>query len=475
MLDFSKIKCIHCIGIGGIGLSAVAGILLSRGYTVTGSDMNQGDKVRDLIKMGAKISLGHRAKNVRGADLVVYSSAVSKENPELVEARNLGIPIVSRAQMLGYLMEQEEMSIAVSGTHGKTTTTSMISLILKNAEKDPTILVGGNLEELGGNFRAGGKKYLVTEACEYMDNFLDLRPKIEIILNIDSDHLDYFKDIEHIVKSFDKFAGMVPEDGVILAYGANPFVKQVIQGRKNALTYGLSDGNDYYAEDISFDNQGKPGFSVYHKTENGGEKLLHVQLSVPGEHNLLNALVSAACAHVLGIDMDIVKKTLESYTGTQRRFDVLGETSDGVMIVDDYAHHPTEIKATLKAAKNIKHNEMWCVFQPHTYTRTLALFDEFPAAFEIADKVILAEIYAAREKNIHKISSKSLVKEIKKRYPEKDVYFFKDLHEIADFVYNNAEPGDMVLTMGAGDVYKVGEEILEMDGKVTRRGAKIND
>ena len=380
--------------------------------------------------------------------------------------------------MLGILMEQEEMAIAVSGTHGKTTTTSMISLILKNAQKDPTILVGGNLKELGGNFRAGGRKYLVTEACEYMDNFLELKPKIEIILNIDSDHLDYFKDIEHIVKSFDKFAGMVPSDGLILAYDANPFVKQVIQGRDNALTYGLGRGNDYYAEDIAFDKYGRPAFSVYHKNEDGkegGEKLLHVQLAIPGEHNLLNALVATACAHVLGISMDTVKSTLEAYTGTQRRFDVLGETADGVRIIDDYAHHPTEIKATLKAAKNIDHNDMWCVFQPHTYTRTLALFDEFPAAFEIADKVILAEIYAAREKNIHKISSKSLVKEIKKRYPEKDVYYFKDLHEIANFVYNNVEPNDMVLTMGAGDVYKVGEEILEMDGRAVRGGAKQDD
>lgn len=461
MLDFSKIKCIHCIGIGGIGLSAVAGILLSRGYVVTGSDMNQGDKVRQLMKLGATVYLGHREKNVRGAGLVVYSSAVSKENPELQEAARLGIPCISRAQMLGILMGQEDMSIAVSGTHGKTTTTSMISLILKNAKKDPTILVGGNLEELGGNFRAGGQKYLVTEACEYMDNFLDLRPKIEIILNIDSDHLDYFKDIEHIVRSFDKFAEIVPEDGVILAYGANPFVQRVIKDRANAITYGVGENNDYYAEDIEFNKDGKPSFSMYHK----GEKLTHIQLDIPGEHNLLNALVSAACAHILGIDMDVVKETLEGYRGTQRRFDILGETVDEVRIIDDYAHHPTEIKATLKAARNIHHHEMWCVFQPHTYTRTLALFDEFPEAFEEADKIILAEIYAAREKNIHKISSKALVKEIKKKYPEKDVYFFKELHEIANFVHDNAEPEDLVLTMGAGDVYKVGEELLEMDAQ----------
>lgn len=471
MIDFSNIKCVHCIGIGGIGLSAIADILLAKGYKVTGSDMNQSEKVEKLMKDGATVWLGHRAKNVAEADLLVYSSAVAQDNPEMVAAREKGIPCITRAEMLGILMEGHKNSIAIAGTHGKTTTTSMISLILKHAGKDPTILVGGNLEELKGNVRVGCSEYFVTEACEYMDSFLQLRPKIEIILNIDSDHLDYFKDIEHIVSSFDKFADLVPEDGLIMAYGANPFVKRVIKGRSNVITYGFDESNDYYADDIEFDGEGKPSFAIFHNKE----KLVHMQLAVPGEHNLLNALVAAACAHILGVEIAEIKKTLEEYTGTQRRFDILGETVGGTRVIDDYAHHPTEIHATLKAAKNMKHNDIWCVFQPHTYTRTLALFDEFPAAFEDADKVVLAEIYAAREKNIHKISSKSLAKEIKHQYPDKEVYFFKDLHDIATFVYDNSEEGDLIMTMGAGDVYKVGEEILELDGKGQFKGEKIND
>ncbi|MGI6737531.1 MAG: UDP-N-acetylmuramate--L-alanine ligase [Anaerovoracaceae bacterium] len=471
MIDFSSIKTIHCIGIGGIGLSAIADILLARGYRVTGSDMNQSEKVEQLMRDGATVYLGHRARNIGDADLLVYSSAVAQDNPELTAAREKGIPCITRAQMLGILMQGHDVSIAIAGTHGKTTTTSMLSLILMHAEMDPTILVGGNLAELGGNVRVGHSEYFVTEACEYMDSFLELRPNIEIILNIDSDHLDYFKDIEHIIRSFDKFADLVPGDGIILAYGANPFVKRVIKDRGNVITYGFDENNDYYADDIGFDKDGKPFFTIYHD----GGRLLDLQLDVPGEHNLLNALVAAACAHCLQVPLEVVKSTLESFHGTQRRFDVLGETVNGNRVIDDYAHHPTEIRATLEAAGKMYHNELWCVFQPHTYTRTIALFEEFPAAFEKADKIVLAEIYAAREKNIHKISSKALAKEIKKVYPDKDVYFFKDLNEIANFVYDNSEPDDMIITMGAGDVYKVGEQILALDGVGAHRGAKIND
>ncbi|MEG0662525.1 MAG: Mur ligase domain-containing protein, partial [Anaerovoracaceae bacterium] len=262
MIDLKKIKQVHCIGIGGIGLSAIADILIARGYNVTGSDMNQNEKVEKLMSEGAKIALGHRAKNVEGADLLVYSAAVGGDNPELMRAKELGIPCVSRAEMLGELMKECKNSIAISGTHGKTTTTSMISLILKNAETDPTILVGGNLAELGGNVRIGHSEYFITEACEYMDSFLELKPKIEVILNIDSDHLDYFKDIEHIVRSFDQFAELVPEDGMIIAYDANPFVKRVIKGRKNVITFGFGEHCTYYADDIEFNTEGNPSFTV---------------------------------------------------------------------------------------------------------------------------------------------------------------------------------------------------------------------
>lgn len=457
MVTLSDCKHIHCIGIGGIGLSAIAEILLSRGYKVTGSDMKESDMTAKLAADGADIFVGHKAENVDGADLLVYSAAVAADNPELVRAKELGIPTASRAEILGLLMSEYENSIAVSGTHGKTTTTSMVSLILNNAKQDPTILVGGNLPEIGGNVKVGNSQNFVTEACEYMDSFLSLKPKIEIILNIDSDHLDYFRDIDHIASSFEKFASLVPEDGTIIAYDANPFVKSVVEGRTNVVTYGLTAGCDYYADEIGFDANGMPHFKV----NNAAGTLCEVQLSVPGEHNMLNALAAFACCHIMGVDEQLIAETLGTFKGTQRRFDILGTTEKGVKIIDDYAHHPTEIKATLSAVKNIKHQTMWCLFQPHTYTRTLALFDEFVDSFADTDKLVLAEIYAAREKNIHKISSKGLADKIKEKYPQKDVYFFETLDQIADFVYENAEANDLVLTMGAGDIYLAGEKILE--------------
>ena len=458
MVDLSKYKNIHCIGIGGIGLSAIAEILLSRGYGVSGSDMKESDITMNLAKKGARIFIGHRAENVDNADLLVYSAAVGKDNPEIVRAAERGIEAVSRAEMLGVLMDEYENSIAVSGTHGKTTTTSMISLILDRAKLEPTILVGGNLAEIGGNVKVGNSQYFITEACEYMDSFLSLRPKIEIILNIDSDHLDYFKDIDHIVSSFDKFAGLVPEAGTIIAYDANPFVNKVIQGYSNVITFGLNENCSYYVTDIMFNENGMPSFKVHHH----GQMLTEVQLSVPGEHNILNALAAFTCGHTLGVDPESIRETLEGYHGTQRRFDIVGTTNKGVKIVDDYAHHPTEIKATLSASQNVPHNKLWCIFQPHTYTRTMALFDEFAEAFEKTDKLILAEIYAAREKNIHKISSAQLAEKIKAQHPEKDVVFMESFEDIAKFVDENAQKGDMVITMGAGDVYKIGEMLLDM-------------
>lgn len=457
MIDLSQYKKIHCIGIGGIGLSAIAEILLSRGYEVSGSDMKESAETVRLASKGARVFIGHRAENVEQADLLVFSAAVGHDNPEMKRAEERGIPILSRAQMLGLLMQEYENSIAVSGTHGKTTTTSMVSLILERAKLEPTILVGGNLTEIGGNVKVGHSRYFITEACEYMDSFLSLKPKIEIILNIDSDHLDYFKDIDHIVSSFDKFAHLVPGSGTIIAYDANPFVNQVIRDLDNVVTFGLSENCDYYAANIKFNEDGMPSFDVCHD----GKMLSRVQLAVPGEHNILNALAAFTCACVLGVEPALTKETLEAYRGTQRRFDLVGTTARGVKIVDDYAHHPTEIKATLSASENVPHNKLWCIFQPHTYTRTIALFDEFADAFEKADHLILAEIYAAREKNIYKISSAQLAEKIKETHPDKDVLFMEDFAAIADYVDSQAQRGDMVITMGAGDIYKVGELLLE--------------
>ncbi len=457
MIDLIKFKTIHCIGIGGIGLSAIGEILLSRGYNVTGSDMKESDITTKLAAKGARIYIGHRAENVENADLIVYSAAVSNENPELAYAAANGIPAISRAEMLGILMDEYENSIAISGTHGKTTTTSMVSLILENAKVEPTILVGGNLAEIGGNVKVGHSKFFVTEACEYVDSFLSLRPKIEVILNIDSDHLDYFKDIDHIVSSFDKFAKLVPQNGLIVAYEANPFVNQVIKNLNNVVTFGFNEHCTYCADDVVFNENGWPSFNVI----KDGEVLSRVQLSVPGEHNILNSMAAFACCHSLGIDAGIIAETLNKYHGTQRRFDIIGTTANGIKVVDDYAHHPTEIKATLSACQNVPHNRLWVLFQPHTYTRTLALFDEFAEAFEKTDELILTEIYAAREKNIYKISSAQLVEKIKETYPDKHVRFIEKFEEIAEYVKANAGAGDLVLTMGAGDIYKVGDLILE--------------
>ncbi|MGF6374980.1 UDP-N-acetylmuramate--alanine ligase [Clostridiales Family XIII bacterium PM5-7] len=458
MINLSGYKNIHCIGIGGVGLSAIAEILLSRGYKISGSDMKASEITDNLQRKGATIYIGHRAENVEQADLIVYSAAIAEENPEIIRAREKNIPLAGRAEVLGVLMDEYENSIAISGTHGKTTTTSMVSLILEHAKLEPTILVGGNLEEIGGNVKVGRSEFFVTEACEYRDSFLELRPKVEVILNIDSDHLDYFKDIDHIVSSFDRFAKLIPEGGKLIAYDANPFVRRVIEHIPGAITYGYNETCTYYISGVEFDAEGMPSFEVYYEEQSLGE----IKLSVPGEHNILNAVGAFACCHQLGVPVESIIDTLSKFKGTQRRFDIIGTTENGIKLVDDYAHHPTEIKATLSAASNIPHERLWCLFQPHTYTRTLALFDDFTEAFEEADILILAEIYAAREKNIYKISSRELAEKIKQTHPEKTVYYMDSFDEIASYVKTNGKEGDLVITMGAGDIYKVGEMINEL-------------
>lgn len=456
MINLKEYRNIHCIGIGGVGLSAIAEILISRGYNVSGSDMNESEITERLKESGAIIYNNHRKENVENADLIIYSAAIAEENPEIVRARERNLPIASRAEVLGVLMDEYAVSIAISGTHGKTTTTSMVSLVLEAARLDPTILVGGQLAEIGGNVKVGQSDYFVTEACEYRDSFLELRPNIEVILNIDSDHLDYFKDIDHIVNSFEKFAMNVPSNGKIIAYDSNPFVSEVIRDRNNVVTYGYNETSDFVIKDVRFDEDGMPSFMVLHR---GIETPVH--LAVPGEHNILNSVAAFACCVTIGVDETITGNTLGNYRGTQRRFDIVGITKSGVKIVDDYAHHPTEIKATLAAAHNIPHQKLWILFQPHTYTRTLALFNQFADAFVQADVLVLADIYAAREKDIYNISSEKLAAEIEKQHGDKEVHYMDSFEGIRDFVISNAEKGDLVITMGAGDIYKVGTMIME--------------
>lgn len=455
-MDFTKYKRIHCLGIGGIGLSAVAEILADNGHIVSGTDIKPSDVTRHLESKGIKVFTSHEPENVEGVDAIVYSAAVSDENPEVIRGKELGIPLFSRAQVLGAIMENYEHAVAICGTHGKTTVTSMTSLILRNAEYKPTILVGGNLPQIHGNVEIGCNEYFVTEACEYMDSFLELRPSIGVILNIDSDHLDYFKTMDHIVQSFSTFVDRIRPDGIIIAYGDNPFVKSVLTGHNNKITYGYSESNDFYAENIRFNEHGFPSFDIFHK----GVKIASLELSVPGEHNVLNAMASFVTASFLKVDTPTIARTLKEYHGTDRRFDFNGVTEEGVMVIDDYAHHPTEIKATLKAAKNVKHNKMWLVFQPHTYTRTKALFDEFVDAFNDTDVLILTDIYAAREKDVYNISSYKLMTAMKHKYPDKQVYYVKDFEDIVRYIKKFAGKDDIAMTMGAGDVYKVGEMLL---------------
>lgn len=457
MIDFTQYKRVHCLGIGGIGLSAVAEILTHNGHVVSGTDIKASDVTAHLESLGMKIFYKHKPENVEDVDAIVYSNAVSDDNPEVIRAKELGIPLFSRAEVLGMLMSNYDNSVAVCGTHGKTTVTSMTSLILRNAQYKPTILVGGNLPEINGNVEIGDKDYFVTEACEYMDSFLELKPSIGVILNIDSDHLDYFKDMDHIVHSFSRFVGQIPEGGTVIAYGDNPFVKDILKDYKNKITYGYSEGNDFYAENIVFDENGFPSFDVMRK----GNVAIHLELSVPGEHNVLNSMAAFVTSAFLGVERNVIAETLKAYSGTNRRFDVTGITENGVKVIDDYAHHPTEIKATLSAAKNVKHNKLWLIFQPHTYTRTKALFDEFVDAFMDADVLVLTDIYAAREKDIYNISSYKLFTAIKDKHPEKEVYYVKDFDDIVRYINKFAESGDIAMTMGAGDVYKVGEMLIK--------------
>ena len=458
-MDFTQYKRIHCLGIGGIGLSAVAEILLDRGYIVSGTDINPSKVTRHLECLGIKVYTSHEPENVENADAIVYSAAVSEENPEVIRARQLGLPLFSRAEVLGMLMDDYENSVAICGTHGKTTVTSMTSLILRNAEYKPTILVGGNLPQINGNVEIGGTEYFVTEACEYMDSFLQLHPSIGVLLNIDSDHLDYFKDMDHIVRSFRAFVEQIPPHGIIIAFGDNPFVRSILKGHDNKITYGYSESNDYYAENIRFNENGFPVFEICHE----GSPVAEIELSVPGEHNVLNAMAAFVTASYLGVDTAIAASTLKEYSGANRRFDFVGTTDKGVRVIDDYAHHPTEIKATLAAAKNVKHNKLWLIFQPHTYTRTKALFDEFVDAFGDADVVILTDIYAAREKDVYNISSYKLMTAMKAKHPDKAIYYVKDFEDIAKYIEKFAGRDDIVMTMGAGDVYKVGDMLLHKD------------
>lgn len=455
-IDFSKPIHIHFIGIGGISMSGLARILLQNGFTISGSDREKSPLTQQLEECGAQIFYGQKASNIiEGIDCVVYTAAISRDNAELIEAVAQKIPMLTRAELLGQLMKNYETPIAVSGTHGKTTTTSMISHILLEGDLDPTISVGGILKTIGGNIRVGNSGTFITEACEYTNSFLNFFPKIGVILNIEEDHLDFFKDLEDIRHSFHQFTALLPSDGTLVINGDITDYPEIYKGLDcNVITYGSSSDFDYSAANIRHDEKGLVSFDLVKY----GEITERIQLSVTGDHNVSNALASIATAELLNLSMETIKKGLFSFCGTDRRFEYKG-TFNGVTIIDDYAHHPTEILATLKAAKHYPHKSLWCIFQPHTYTRTKAFFHEFAEALSHTDHLILADIFAARETDTLGISSKDLAKEIQELGT--DTHYFPSFSEIEDFVKAHCAPGDLLITMGAGNVVNIGENLLK--------------
>jgi len=455
-VDFNHPIHIHFIGIGGISMSGLAEILLDKRFTVSGSDNQSSPLTEKLEKGGARIFIGQRASNITPEiDLVVYTAAIHEDNPELMEVRARKIPTLTRAELLGQLMRNYDTPIAVSGTHGKTTTTSMISEIFLENEMDPTISVGGLLKSLGGNIRIGQSGNFITEACEYTNSFLSFYPRVGIILNIEEDHLDFFKDIKDIRHSFHEFAKRLPaENGILIINAEIPDYREITDGLScRVVTYGLGEGYDYSAANITFDEFARGSFDLIKK----GETIARIGLGVTGRHNVSNALPAIAISDIMNIPMPAIKQGLLTFTGTDRRFEYKGECH-GFAIVDDYAHHPTEIRATLKTARRYPHKHTWCVFQPHTYTRTKAFFDDFADALTIADNVILTDIFAARETDTLGVSSKALAEAVAARGT--NAYYFPSFEETEDFILKNCIPGDLVITMGAGNVVTIAEDLL---------------
>lgn len=449
--DFSHV---HFIGIGGISMSGLAEILLNEGYKVTGSDMKDSPIIGKLREKGAVVYIGHNKENIGDADLVIYTDAISEDNPELIEAIRKGLTVIDRGGFLGQLMKSYDNSIAVSGTHGKTTTTGMISIILDKSTLDPTILLGGELDQIGGNVKLGNDSYLLTEACEYKGNILKFFPSIGIILNIEEDHLDYFKDLEHIVGTFASFAESIPESGFLIINNDDKNITGIIKNTEcNIITFGIENTSTYQAKNIELSDNGLPKYSL----EVDGTSY-EVSLNVMGIHNIYNSLAAIATTHICGVPMETIINSIQLYTGTHRRFEHKGSYDD-IKIIDDYAHHPTAVKATLDSIQKIAKNNVWCVFQPHTYTRTKALFSDFSHSFNNANKVIVTDIYAAREKDTGLVHSKDLVMELKKNGV--DALYIDDFDFAATFLLENCKQGDIVLTMGAGDVYRIGEILLD--------------
>ncbi len=454
-LDIHHPIHIHFIGIGGISMSALAHILLDRKFSISGSDLRQSELTDQLEALGADIRIGHRKANITDdIDLIVYTAAIHSENEELSEAAARKIPMLTRAEAWGQLMKNYHKSVAVSGTHGKTTTTSMLTELYVRAGLDPTVSIGGLLPSIGGNLRIGGHELFLTEACEYTNSFLNFYPTIEIILNIEEDHLDFFKDLDDIRHSFKKFTENLPADGLLILNGSIPHPEYLTDALPCRLvTFGLAPDDTYTAKNVVYDAGGCASYDLYIAQSFAGR----ISLRVPGEHNLLNSLAAVAAACALDIPFDCIRDALAAFCGTHRRFERKGELG-GISIYDDYAHHPTEIASTIATARKLHPDRLVVVFQPHTYTRTKAFLKDFAAALGKADLVVLTDIYAAREINTTGISSKDLQAAIQALGTT--CKYFSSFSDVEKFLLENSIHGDMLITMGAGDVVNIGEHLL---------------
>lgn len=435
-------KHIHFIGIGGSGMFPMVQILHSEGFYITGSDNNETETTKIERKMGIPVTLGQAAENIEGADLIVYTAAIMSDNPELIAAKASGVPCLERSDMLGLLTRRYSKAVCVAGTHGKTTTSAMIAQTLLEGGFDPSAFIGGKVKALGGSGRAGKSDIFVVEACEFVDTFLKLSNDISVILNIDNDHLDYFGSIENSIKSFRKFASN--STGPVIVNGDDANTMKAVEGLdKEIITFGWSNKNDYYAADVRFLGGAKSGYTLMHH----GKPICEIRLSIPGKHNILNSMACAAVCLYLGMNPEEMAEHIDKFPGAGRRFEILGEVN-GVTIADDYAHHPTEIAATLKAAKEMDFHEVWAVFQPFTYSRTALLMDDFVTALSVADHVVMSEIMGSREKNTYNIYTRDLAEKIP------GSVWFNTFKEMADYTMSHAKPGDLVITLGCGDVYK---------------------
>lgn len=444
------VKRLHFVGIGGSGMCPMAEILHHKDYIITGSDINESDTLERIRGYGIPVFMGHRPENIGDAELVVYTAAAKQDNPELVAAREKGIPTLERSVMLGLLTKKFSNAIAVSGTHGKTTTTGMITQILIEAGRDPSAVIGGKLPFIGGNGRVGKSENMVCEACEYVDTFLQLHPTISVILNIDADHLDYFGTLDNIVKSFRQFSLQTSKRIIVNGNDANAM--RAVEGLTHAeiVTFGRTAQSDYYVTELNEEDTACEDFTIMHH----GERVCRVSLRVPGEHNMMNALAAAAAAHGMGVDGMHIKAALEAFSGVHRRFEILGKF-DGVTVADDFAHHPTELSAVLSSAVRMGYHEVWAVFQPHTFSRTAILLDDFAKALSIPHHVVMTEILAVRETNTYNIHTSDLAAKIP------GSRWFGSFEEIADYVMANAKENDLILTLGGGDIYKCANLIVE--------------